>query len=88
MGTPFRALCACTAQPSASCVLGGSALLMGRGGSSAAGAEGRKVTPLGAGNRCLGSPVAPENVPVMGSGSLDVGGRGKQVPEGPQCWQP
>lgn len=61
---------------------------MGRGGSSAADAAGRKVTPLGVGNGCLGSPVVPGNVPVMGSGSPDVGGRGKHIPEGLQRWQP
>lgn len=65
-------LCLCS---SASCLLwaGSSALLMGRGGSCASGAAGRKVTPLGVGTGCLGSPVEPKSDPVVGSGTLDEG---------------
>jgi len=59
---------------SCSCLLGSSALFMGRGGSCAPGAAGRKVTPLEVGTGCLWSPVTTERVPVTDSGPLDVGG--------------
>lgn len=84
LGIPLGPLCACAAQPSASCALGSSALLTGMSGSCASGAAPRKVTPLQVGIGCLGSPVAPKRDSVMVSSSLDVGGRGKQVPQGPQ----
>ena len=75
VGTPLGPLCACAAQPPASCMLGSSALLTGRGGSCASGAAGRKVTPLGVGTGCLGSSVAPKRVLIIGSGTLHVGDR-------------
>lgn len=81
-GNAFGTLCACVAQPPASCVLGNSALPTGR---CASGTVGMTVTPLGINTECLGSPVAPKRVPVIGRSTLDVGGRGKQVPDGLQC---
>lgn len=53
-GNAFGTLCACVAQPPASCVLGSSALLTGRGGGCASGAVGMTVTPLGSPLRVWG----------------------------------
>lgn len=78
-GNAFGTLCACVAQPPASCVLGSSALLTGRGGGCAPGTMGMTVTPLGVNTGCLGSPVPPKRAPVIGRSTLDVAGRGKQV---------
>lgn len=82
-GNDFGTLCACAAQPPASCVLGCSAVATG--GRCASGTVGTAVAPLGISTGCLGSPVAPKRVPVIGRSTLDVGSRGKQVPEGLQC---
>ena len=64
------------------------ALLVVRGGSCASEALGRWVTPLGVGTGCLGSPVPSKRVAIMSSGTLDVRGRRKRVPQGLQRWQP
>lgn len=81
-GNAFGTSCACVAQSPASYVLGISALPTGK---VCFRCSGMTVTPLGISTMCLGSPVAPKRVSDLGRSTLDMGSRGKQVPEGLQC---